>query len=120
MSELVEPYLPIVESPHLESLENLIINDSRVFISWKWMHSMTPERFPNLKYLNIPINAVYDFDSSEDITVHQFPNLRIQYSHSAVDSADFNSKLVGRFYAHYFYDHYETSSKNYSLIMKKV
>ena len=83
------------------------------------MLSMTPERFPNLKYLNIPINAAYDFDNSEDVTVHQFPNLRVQYSHSASDSANFNSKLANRFYGQYYYDHYETSSKHYSIITNR-
>lgn len=80
LNKLIDPYKSIAESPHLQGLENLIIRDSRVIVTWKSIQLMTPERFPNLKYLDIPINAIYDYDSSENVQVQQFPDLHIKYS----------------------------------------
>ena len=96
-SKLIQPYKYIMESQYLEGLENLIIEDSRAYVNWRWLQLMTPERFSSLKYLNVPTNAFYDYNVSDEILVQYFPGLHITYTHSAFYSGSLCNRLFIRF-----------------------
>ena len=81
-------------------------------VNWKSLQSMTPENFPNLKYLDVPINAIYDYVVSDDIPVNYFPGLHIKYSHWIDHSGLYNYKLADRYYHLYQgFKIFESSSK---------
>ena len=110
--KLIEPYKFVALSPYLQGLENLIIKDSRLSVNWKSLQLMTPGRFPKLKYLDVPINAIYDYKISEETPTRYFPGLHAKYTHWVDSWKSYNYRLWERFYnSHWDFNIYETSSK---------
>ena len=80
------------------------------------MQSITPDRLPNLKYLDVPVNAIYDFKISASTQINYFPNLHIVYNNWVDGSEIYNGKLADRFYLKNYENHPETKSKDLKII----
>ena len=68
---------------NLPTLEKLVIRDNRVNVHWKHTLKLSPENFPKLKYLELPINSILDYRVYEEAVFPEFPELHIKYRHTS-------------------------------------
>ena len=92
-------YRHLLTSPHLKSLQKLVIRDTRVTVSWKPILELDPEHFPNLTYLELPYNALFDYEAGDDSRVPVFPDLHLKYATGLSPNEDHCYWLNYRFYS---------------------
>ena len=80
------------------------------------MQSIDPTNFPNLKYLEIPINWIYDFDSTKGQESSKFQDLQIKYHIMYEFSEAFNLRSNGR-YAYKLKNRQETEANSNSILL---
>mmetsp|Transcript_8420 Transcript_8420/g.9558 ORF Transcript_8420/g.9558 Transcript_8420/m.9558 type:complete len:189 (-) Transcript_8420:1095-1661(-) len=97
-------YKAIALSPFLDKLEKLIIRDDRILVDWRPIQLMTHERFPSLKYLELPRNAFYDFEINEKVKPMYFPGLHLNFYQPNEYVESFNFSFKERSIKNYMHD----------------
>lgn len=115
---LSQHYKYLIFSTQLTSIERLIISDTRLMIDWKIFQLMSPDDFPYLKYLELPNNCFYDFNSSPNTPIQEFPNLHLKFFISVDNNQEFYNGLKSRFYNRFAPQETKWEETNCKLIWK--
>lgn len=77
----------------MSSLEILKIKDERLYVSWAPLMLMTEERFPNLRYLEIPDLAFASLGLTSEVNAPKFPKLHLKIYTVKQYNLDYSEKL---------------------------
>ena len=75
-----------------------MINDTRWEVDWRAVQRMSSENFPNLKYLELPWNAFFDYDTSQEYSMQIFSGLHLNYISAADNDTTYYNLMKNRFY----------------------
>ena len=97
MEKLTNHYQILTECQHLETLERLIIRDSRLKVDWAPILKLNSCNFPKLKLLELPTDAIFDYNVNDEPILPTFPNLHLKYKDCVNSFANYSTWQKQRF-----------------------